>query len=227
MQYFLRSSALLGSIALLFVSRTIAEPLCNGHAELCSRKYSDITFLAAHDSPFVGSSLADNQDISVTAQLDSGIRFLQGQTHASPFGPLNLCHTNCFLNDAGTLTSYLSTIKNWLDENPNEVLTLLLTNGDRTDIKDFDSAFKSAGLDRDAYAPPQSPLPIIAWPTLGALIEAQTRLVVFLDYGASPASAPYILDEFAYYFETPFDTTDPAFNQCKIDRPPKAKPEGR
>lgn len=38
---------------------------------------------------------------------------------------------------------------------------------------------------------------------------------------------PYLLDQFAYYFETPFSTTDPKFNQCKIDRPPGAKPDGR
>ncbi|KAL8707940.1 MAG: hypothetical protein Q9220_007083 [cf. Caloplaca sp. 1 TL-2023] len=204
-----------------------AEGVCNGHAELCARKYSDITFLAAHDSPFVGSSLADNQDIPVTEQLDAGIRFLSAQTHASPFGTLNLCHTSCFLMDAGTLTSYLSTINDWLDMNRDEVLTLLLTNGDRTDISAFDAAFKAAQLDTSAYIPPQTPLPIASWPTLGDLIDAGTRLIVFLDYNADPTRVPYILDEFAYFFETPYDTTDPAFNQCAIDRPPGATAEGR
>lgn len=38
---------------------------------------------------------------------------------------------------------------------------------------------------------------------------------------------PYILDQFSYYFETPFSTTDPKFRQCKIDRPPNASSDGR
>lgn len=38
---------------------------------------------------------------------------------------------------------------------------------------------------------------------------------------------PYILDEFTYFFETPFSTTDPEFAQCKIDRPKDAKASGR
>ncbi|KAI4117022.1 MAG: hypothetical protein LQ338_007624, partial [Usnochroma carphineum] len=209
------------------ISRALDEPLCNGHAELCSRTYSNVTFIGAHDSAFVGDSPADNQDLSLTDQLNAGIRYLQAQSHVNAFKTLSLCHTNCFLNDAGSLTSYLSTIKTWLDKNPNEVLTLLLTNGDRLDPQKFDSAFKSTGLDKYAYIPPgTAPLAFDKWPTLGDLIENKTRLVVFLDYGAGP-SVPYILDEFAYYFETPFDSTDSAFGQCTIDRPPKASPDGR
>ena len=46
-----------------------------------------------------------------------------------------------------------------------------------------------------------------------------------LDYGASP-KVPYILDEFTYFFETPYDTTDPKFAQCDIDRPPKSNGKG-
>lgn len=37
---------------------------------------------------------------------------------------------------------------------------------------------------------------------------------------------PYIMDEFSYFFETPFDVTDPAF-PCNLDRPAGASPDGR
>ncbi|KAL8904859.1 MAG: hypothetical protein Q9171_006897 [Xanthocarpia ochracea] len=204
------------------------ETLCNGHTSLCSRPYSNITFIGAHNSAFIGSSPADNQGISITAQLDSGIRFLQSQTHTNSFQTLSLCHTSCFLNDAGPLTAFLTTIKTWLDANPNEVLTLLLTNADRTPIAQYASAFESTGLDKYTFAPPTTnPLPLADWPTLGSLISSKTRLIVFLDYGASPSTVPYILDEFAYFFETPFNTLDPTFSQCSLDRPPNAKPDGR
>lgn len=41
------------------------------------------------------------------------------------------------------------------------------------------------------------------------------------------ATVPYILDEFAYYFETPFDVTNASFPDCSINRPPGASADGR
>ena len=155
------------------------------------------------------------------------IRFLQSQTKINIFKTLSLCHTSCFLEDAGPVTSYLSTIKKWLDDNPNEVVTLLLTNGDNVAVSKFDASFTSSGLKSYAYTPPTSPLALDEWPTLKELISAGTRLVTFLDYGADVRKFPYILDEFAYFFETPFNTLDPRFAQCTLDRPPKASPNGR
>ena len=114
-----------------------------------------------------------------------------------------------------------------MDAHPAEVVTLLLGNGDRTDIARYGEAFRSSGLDKMAYIPPTHPLAFDAWPTLGEMIDAGRRLVVFMDYGADIKKVDFILDEFAYYFETPFNTLDPTFNQCSIDRPPNAKAEGR
>lgn len=54
---------------------------CNGHLELCNRKFSSISQIASHDAAFVGILPMDNQDMEVTGQLNAGIRFLQAQTH--------------------------------------------------------------------------------------------------------------------------------------------------
>ena len=213
-------------LSTLYSAPILAQTLCNGHAELCARQYSNITTVGTHDSAFVGDLPQDNQDVSVTAQLDAGIRFLQAQSHKNLFGTLHLCHTSCFEEDAGTVESYLSTVKTWLDANPNEVLTILLVNGDNVPVSMFDDAYTSSGLKPYAYIPPTSPLALNAWPTLHEMITAGTRLVAFLDAGANP-SVPYILDEFTYFFETPYDTTDPTFPECTIDRPPGATANGR
>lgn len=167
------------SAAALLLPFTSAQ--CNGQTEYCSRLWSNITTVGSHDSAFVGGTVSDNQDISVTAQLDLGIRFLQAQTHMLD-DSLYLCHTSCILEDAGSLVSYLTTVKTWLDSNPNEVLTLLLTNGDYVGIGNFSAAFESSGIDSYAYVPTTSPdvLPIDEWPTLQELIDAGTRLVAFL-----------------------------------------------
>ena len=48
---------------------------CNGFPEFCSKKYSNITHVAAHDSPFVRTgNIAANQYLDVETQLDDGIR---------------------------------------------------------------------------------------------------------------------------------------------------------
>ena len=213
-------------LPLVLCATGLAQTLCNGHAELCVRSYSNISSIGAHDSAFVGELPQDNQDVSVVAQLDAGIRFLQAQAHKNLLGTLELCHTSCFEEDAGDVATYLSTVKSWLDANPNEVVTILLVNGDHVPVSMFDDAYTSSGLKSYAYTPPTSPLAINAWPTLQEMISAGTRLVAFLDAGAD-ASVPYILDEFTYFFETPYDTTDPSFPECSIDRPPGAKPDGR
>lgn len=223
---------------------TERQQVCNGYAELCDRQYSNISFIGTHDSAFVGDLLTDNQDISVSAQLSAGIRFLQAQTHVLD-GNLELCHTSCAELDAGSLQNYLSTIKSFLDANPNEVITLLLVNGDFQSPTLFDTTFQSAGLNTYAFIPSTSPndLTIDEWPTLAEMISAGQRLVVFLgmlgpridmaslltgsDYDANTTEVPYILEEFNYFFETPYDTTDPTFPECSIDRPSGASATGR
>lgn len=151
---------------------------CNGHAELCNRIYSNVTFIGAHDSPFVGILPSDNQIDSVTEQLNQGVRYLTAQTHDKD-GTIELCHTSCILLDAGTLQAFLTTVKTWMDSNPNEVVTLLLTNGDGIDINLFGDDFEAVGLDTYAYAP-SGTLAIGSWPTLGTLISSGKRLVVFM-----------------------------------------------
>lgn len=48
---------------------------CNGHPEFCARKYSNITMVAAHNSPFNRpGNAASNQALGVTSQLNDGIR---------------------------------------------------------------------------------------------------------------------------------------------------------
>lgn len=232
-------------------SRT-AVTTCNGHSGYCKRSYSNITFIGSHDSPFVGELPQQNQNIGIKAQLDMGIRYLQAQTHHSieNRNVLELCHTSCFLEDAGTLESFLVTVKNWLDAHPNELVTLLLTNGDSVAITEFADAFSKSGIVSYAFVPSSSPQPLSMndWPTLGALIKSGKRLVVFLgkfllknllgmyhllilcmciDYGANTTKVDYILDEFAYYFETPYDVTNPSFPNCSIDRPAGASAAGR
>lgn len=67
-------------LSLILAFATATSAACNGHDELCRRKYSDITFIGTHNSAFVGQLPVHNHYISVAEQLDLGVRFLQAQT---------------------------------------------------------------------------------------------------------------------------------------------------
>ena len=221
---------------LSIICLTIASPIrprqreCNANADLCDRKYSNVSYIGTHDAAFVGD-LNDprvNQEISVAGQLDAGIRFLEAQTHKDALGTLSMCHTSCLLMYAGSLVSYLTTIKTWLDANPTAQISLLLANGDNVDVSMFDAAFTASGMKNYAFVPSTSPnaLAIDDWPTIGELIDSGKRAVIFLDYGADEVTVPYILNEYKYFFETPYDMTDPSFSTCAINRPPNSNGDG-
>lgn len=158
------------------------QRLCNGRAEYCDRRYSNITFLASRNAPFYGTLGIHNQEVPVVAQLNSGIRYLTAHTRRGPGGEINLCHYSCHLDDAGTLKEFLKYLGLWLNSQPDEVVTLSLVNTDNLDVKHYDKAFREAGLLDYIFVPFSSPTPLIpeAWPFLGELITSNKRLVVFL-----------------------------------------------
>lgn len=131
----LSRSILTFGLGLLASATTLvsAATTCNGHAELCDKKYSKVTFLGAHNSYAVGASVADNQNKDVTDQLNDGIRTLQIQTlvtfsicefqltrrHNASDG-IHLCHSSCSLVDSGLLSDYLAKVATWVKANPTE-----------------------------------------------------------------------------------------------------------
>jgi len=208
-------SLLASSAAALSVNRRAST--CNGQQEFCNRSFGNVTFVGAHDSYAVGvNNLATNQDYNVTQQLNDGIRMLQMQAHNSS-GVIHLCHTSCFLYDGGTLQNYLTSVKTWMDANPNDVVSLLIVNSDGFTPPAYASVFQAVGLDKLSYSPPQASTQFSSWPTLGSMIDAGTRFVTFMDAGADFTQVPYIIDEFTNVWETAFDVTDTTFD-CNVNR---------
>jgi hypothetical protein len=224
-------------LALLLVSFTLnaalASPaprrratVCNGSASLCDRLYSNVTFAGAHNSyaitPSGISSLAANQNVSIAGQLNAGIRMLQSQAHKSTNtsatgAGIDLCHTSCSLFQGGALEYYLGQVKTWTDNNPNEVVTLLIVNSDGLPASQFAQAFASVGLSDKMYAPSTGTLTRYQWPTLSSLIDSGKTVVGFLTSQADSSTVPYLIDEFSNMWETPYDQSSVPFN-CSIDR---------
>lgn len=218
--------------AALALSTAAQAPIraCNNSPALCSRAYNNVTYLGAHDSPFVrnesnGYSVAGNQFFPSPVQLDAGVRLLTAQIHriTTPSGAseLHLCHSLCQLYDAGTVRSWLTGVRSWLDNNSNEVVTLLLVNGDGATASDINAEFRAARLAHYAYTPSSTTQPLATWPTLNQLINRNKRLVVFVQplAPASNTEANYLLDQFTFTFENNYDVSGRADFSCTANRP--------
>ncbi|KAK5127584.1 hypothetical protein LTR85_006924 [Meristemomyces frigidus] len=195
---------------------------CNNYPEFCNRKYSNITEVCAHNSAFsVKNNAASNQQLSITQQLNDGIRMLQGETHWVN-NTVFSCHSSCDLLNAGTWQSELETIVSWLEKNPYDVVTFLIVNSnfaEGTTVTNYTSAIEASGIRPYLYEPEYVPQHREQWPTLGEMILSGKRVVLFMDYNANQTEVPYVLDEFTHMFETPFSPTNQSF-PCTLNRPP-------
>ncbi|KAI0134543.1 tat pathway signal sequence [Xylariales sp. AK1849] len=194
---------------------------CNNYPEFCTRKYSNITEIACHNSPFItANNIAANQQYDVTYQLNDGVRFLQGQiqwpTNATE---PHFCHTSCDLLDAGPITDWLTTVRSWVAAHPYDVVTILLGNGNYSVPSLYAPYIESTGILNYIYTPPLVPMTLNDWPTLAEMILSGQRVVMFMDYMANQTEYPWLLDEFSQMWETEFDPQNQSF-PCDVQRPP-------
>ncbi|KAI5779843.1 PLC-like phosphodiesterase [Geopyxis carbonaria] len=215
----------LAALALALAAATPAsaaydKTACNNSPSLCSKRYSQVVHLGAHDSAFVRTSdnswsSAANQYWNATVQLDAGVRLLQNQIHLSD-SQVKLCHSSCTLFDAGPLSSYLSEVAAWLATHPSEVVTLLLVNTDKIPSSRLLPLFEATTPSLANMSFPGHASPGDTWPSLRDMIDSGERVVTFLSDGDPTA---YLLPEFDSIFETAYENTDAAAYNCSIDRP--------
>ncbi len=106
-----------------------------------------------------------------------------------------LCHLACGLG-ARPLADGLGDVRAFLDDNPGEVVTLIVQDG--ISAADTEAAFHEAGLDRYLFDGDVDG----GWPTLGEMVDSGHRLVVFAETGR-PGPAWY-RPAFDHIQETPF-----------------------
>lgn len=154
---------------------------CNSWVPLCDRRYDETSFPVAHAAMANSKSFWDYpaQLRSLGTQLDDSIRGLMLEVHPGEGAPL-LCFHDCTEGKA-PLIAELGHVRGFLEDNPREVVTLLVEN--RVPGAEVATAVEAAGLESYLYKETAEP-----WPTLGEMIERGTRLVVFLtDAQGTPA----------------------------------------
>lgn len=122
-----------------------------------------------------------------------------------------LCHSLCRAG-AIPLVATLRQVGDWLDNNPNEVVTFIVQ--DSVSGEQMMEAFEQAGIDRFLATPPADPA--APWPTLRDMINRNQRLVVFAEHADGPD--PRYRNFYRYGMETPFEFPDPESMSCVPNR---------
>ncbi|MCT2592649.1 PI-PLC domain-containing protein [Streptomyces sp. N2-109] len=244
------TTVVLGPALLPTAARGSERIYCNGSAELCDLRYDQVAYLASHNamSSTADKFISPLQDADITTQLDNGARALLIDTHTwerpdeiaerlklSEFAPdmqrqvtglidkaspprrgLWLCHAICRAG-AVPLVETLREVGDWLEEHPGELVTLITQDG--ISGEQTASAFREAGLEDLLFTPDSDPE--AQWPTLGEMVEDDTRLVVFSESQDGPA--PWYRNYYRYGMETPYAFSSPGEMSCEPNRGGKDK----
>ncbi|MHA4817480.1 PI-PLC domain-containing protein [Streptomyces aculeolatus] len=122
-----------------------------------------------------------------------------------------LCHAVC-RGGALPLVPELQKIGDWLEQNPSDVVTLVVQDG--ISGADTRTAMRQAGLEDVAFTPDDDPDE--PWPTLGEMIDEDRRLVVFAEKADGPA--PWYRNFYRYGMETPYAFRTPEDMTCTANR---------
>lgn len=147
---------------------------CNGSQKLGNKKYNEVAYLTTHNAYNSASEgfTFPNQNLSISEQLAMGVRGFMLDVYDLK-GTSTVYHAKKILGKA-PFTSVLQDIKVFLDDNPNEVVTIILEC--YTMASEIEKDLKSIGLFNYLYAHTNT-----QWPTLQEMIENNTRLVLFTD----------------------------------------------
>lgn len=183
---------------------------CNGHEELCDRKFNEVAFPATHNSMSNAEEewSIPNQNFGLERQLADGVRGFLLDVYKEN-DELVLCHTACVLgsrpfNDA--LHGYVE----FLEVNPHEVLIFIIQDG--TDTESIAGSFTETGLDKYVYTHTDGE----TWPTLRTMIEADTRLLVTLEGGDPPPA--YMRKFWNIGWDTPYSFESAEDFSCEENR---------
>ncbi|KAJ5710355.1 hypothetical protein N7488_004511 [Penicillium malachiteum] len=219
----MRPSYCLPLLPALASALNVRSTACNNSPSLCDKSYGEITHLGAHDSPFLRDSSTDDslfgdQYYDTTTQLSAGVRLVTAQVHKSN-SEWRLCHSSCDYLDAGLLKDWLKDIKTWLDDNPNEVVTILLVNSDDASASDLGTIYENANITSYAYEPDSLTTAPSTWPTLQEMINNGTRLVNFVASLTTSSDYPYLMSEWDFIWENQYDVTSASNFTCTPNRP--------
>ena len=148
---------------------------CNGYESLCIKKYNEVAYLTTHNaySSFEDGFYLPNQNLNITSQLNQGVRAFMLDVYSED-DELILYHGTSKLGSS-LFSDVLNEFKTFMDENPNEIITLILE--DYSSVIELSDALFTSGIIEDLYEYDEA----YGWPTLQDMIDLDKRIVLFSD----------------------------------------------
>jgi hypothetical protein len=210
------ASLLLVGVAQIAACHGQGSTACNGHQELCGRRYDQVAFPGTHNAY---SNRADNfgapdQTFTIRRQLDDGVRVLHLEIY--PFdNDVYLCHSICQIGSQ-LLLDGLTEVDGFVEAQPREVVTLLMESS-HVPTDAVARALQASGLGAHLHAQAAG----APWPTLQDMIDRGERVVALLADMTTTGGGtyPWLLDRWQFTWETPWDNQSlPDFLRCDADR---------
>ena len=183
---------------------------CNGSPALCERGYDQVAFPTTHNSMSSDEDgwWAPNQLRNMEHQLEDGVRGFLLDVYRWE-DDLYLCHGVCDIGSKRYVEG-LDIFAEFLAAHPSEVITFIFES--YVDADDHRAAFEESGLLDLAYAHPTG----APWPTLGEMIDADTRVVAFTSRDGGVHD--WLMPVWDHLFETDWNNTSVEALDCRSGR---------
>jgi hypothetical protein len=188
----------------------ISYAQCNGSPDLCGKQYNEVAYLTTHNA-FNSSDdgfLFPNQTHNISAQLDGGVRGLMIDVY-DHFGTPTAYHS-IFALGTIALSDIFNDIKIFLDNNPNEIVTIILEC--YVTANDIEDEVNQSGLSNYLYTYNSM------WPTLQNMIDNNTRLIIFTDVDDANSSQNWYHYVWDYAVETHYSVNTINDFTCDFNR---------
>jgi hypothetical protein len=203
------------SIYILFVLQlitSISYAQCNGSIDLCSKQYNEVAYLTTHNAfnSDEDGLLFPNQSNNIASQLNDGVRGLMIDVYSLPILGTRVAYHSIIGLGYIPLSDIFNDIKTFLDNNPNEIVTIILEC--YVTANDIEDEINQSGLSNYLYTHNT------VWPTLQNMIDNNSRLVVFTDEDDASSSQNWYHYVWDYAVETHYSVGTINDFTCNFNR---------
>ena len=198
-------------LLILVISPQISHAQCNGSLDLCSKQYNEVAYLTTHNAfnSDQDGLFFPNQTYNIASQLNDGVRALMIDVYNDLFGTPVVYHSIIALGYI-PLSDIFNDIKIFLDNNPNEVITIILEC--YVTANDIEDEINQSGLSNYLYTHNT------VWPTLHNMINNDNRLVIFSDVDDASSSQNWYHYVWEYAVETHYSVGNINDFTCDFNR---------
>jgi hypothetical protein len=195
-------------------SSSLGYGQCNGDSALCNKRFNEVSYVTTHNAfNYEGAFQLPNQGFPVSQQLQDGVRAFMLDVYLL-FGTPTLFHNQSTTGVLGNepLEDMLVDMKQFLDLNPNEVISIIFECN--VTANEMDTVFTSSGVKPYVYTQTTGQ----TWPTLQSMIDDNKRLVVFSDVDDAGPGQDWYHYVWDFCVETDYSAASRADFSCNFNR---------